>query len=108
MEWRRISGMLALASAMIGCGGGEPPHQETTTTTTTTTSTTTSSTTTTVELPPLPAVEGPAPIADTNPDPNILEFDLVARENTVQLLPGGATTMLNYNDQLPGPLLHAR
>ncbi|WP_169796717.1 multicopper oxidase family protein [Chondromyces crocatus] len=58
--------------------------------------------------PPLPTVEGLAGIEDLNPDPTILEVNLVARANTVPLFPGDETRLLNYNDSLPGPLLHAR
>ncbi|MBK8256455.1 MAG: multicopper oxidase family protein [Polyangiaceae bacterium] len=58
--------------------------------------------------PPLPAVEGLLPFEDKNPDPHILEVDLVAKAHAVQLLPGDLTNLLNYNDQFPGPLLHAR
>lgn len=60
------------------------------------------------ELPPLPAVEGVTPFEDLNPDPTILEVNLVAKANTVAILPGNKTKVLNYNDQLPGPMLHAR
>ena len=59
-------------------------------------------------LPPLPAIEGLTPLEDLNPDPHIVEVDLVARKNSVALRPGLLTRLLNYNDQFPGPLLHAR
>lgn len=75
------------AGAAGGSGGGGAPPED---------------------LPPLPDVDGVTPIPDMNPDPHILEVDLVARPHAVQLLAGEATQLLNYNDQLPGPLLHAR
>ncbi|MRG97017.1 multicopper oxidase family protein [Polyangium spumosum] len=59
-------------------------------------------------LPPLPPIEGLTPFVDLNLDPRIVEVDLVARKNQVALRPGIATRLLNYNDQFPGPLLHAR
>lgn len=48
------------------------------------------------------------PFEDINPDQHIVEVNLVARANTVSIVPGDETKVLNYNDQLPGPLLHAR
>jgi FtsP/CotA-like multicopper oxidase with cupredoxin domain len=57
---------------------------------------------------PLPDVEGIAPASDDNPDPAVLEVQLIARPSSLQLVPGPATELLTYNDQLPGPLLHAR
>lgn len=57
---------------------------------------------------PLPEVLGVAPAGDINPDDHILEVNLAARARSVPLADGEATPMLNYNDQLPGPLLHAR
>ncbi|NUP10281.1 MAG: multicopper oxidase family protein [Polyangiaceae bacterium] len=61
-----------------------------------------------VVLPPLPDVEGIGILEDDNPDPAIVEVNLVARPNELALLDGPETALLNYNDQLPGPLLHAR
>ena len=57
---------------------------------------------------PLPEVEGLTPLSDLDPDPHVVEVDLVARPHEVALLAGNPTKMLTYNDQLPGPLLHAR
>ena len=57
--------------------------------------------------PPLPTVEGVTTIEDLNPDPHVLEVNLVAREHIVPLAPGQETALLNYNDLFPGPLLHA-
>ncbi|MFT3771055.1 MAG: multicopper oxidase family protein [Minicystis sp.] len=58
--------------------------------------------------PPLPTVEGVTPFEDLNPDPHILEVNLVARGHAVSILPGQETALLNYNDLFPGPMLHAR
>ncbi|APR87266.1 Multicopper oxidase [Minicystis rosea] len=58
--------------------------------------------------PPLPTVEGVATLEDLNPDPHVLEVNLVARENLVPLLKGFKTSLFNYNDLFPGPMLHAR
>ena len=58
--------------------------------------------------PPLPSVDGLTPLEDRNPDPYIVEVDLVARTSFAQLRPGEPTELLNYNDSFPGPLLHAR
>ncbi|EYF05096.1 multicopper oxidase family protein [Chondromyces apiculatus] len=90
---RRSSAVLLFASALLGCGGDEDG---------------TSGTSNTPGVPPLPVIEGLTPPEDLNPDPHILEVDLVARPNAVALLSGDLTEMLNYNGQFPGPLLHAR
>lgn len=60
------------------------------------------------EFVPLPEVTGVALAEDINPDPHVLEVNLTARARMVPLASGDETAMLNYNDQLPGPLLHAR
>src|SRR6187551_2166146 len=60
------------------------------------------------EIVPLPDVTGVALAEDINPDPHVLEVNLAARARMVPLADGPETAMLNYNDQLPGPLLHAR
>lgn len=57
---------------------------------------------------PLPEVSGVARADDLNPDDHILEVNLAARARMVPLADGNETAMLNYNDQLPGPLLHVR
>lgn len=58
--------------------------------------------------PPLPTVEGVTPFEDLDPDPHVLEVNLVARAHSAPLLPGQETALLNYNDVFPGPMLHAR
>jgi FtsP/CotA-like multicopper oxidase with cupredoxin domain len=50
----------------------------------------------------------PADAIDTNPDPNIFEFDLTAQISTWQYLPGNPTTVWNYNGQIPGPVIRAK
>lgn len=61
--------------------------------------------------------EGPAPLPtiaeiptfeDLNPDPRIIEINLRASETQVELKPGALTTVMAYNDRIPGPLLQAR
>lgn len=61
-----------------------------------------------VELPPLPEVDGVGELEDLDPDPTVLEVEIVARQEILQLVDGPTTTVLAYNGQLPGPLLHAR
>jgi hypothetical protein len=63
------------------------------------------------------STEGPAPLPviaeipafeDINPDPHIVEVNLRASVTKVELEPGYQTTVMAYNDRIPGPLLHAR
>ena len=62
-------------------------------------------------LPPTPEL---ARAIDINPDPNIVEVDLVATTTLVQLVDGDATPMLAYRDatsgiaSVPGPLIEAK
>src|SRR4051812_1852873 len=101
-----------LTCAVASCqGGGEDTQASDTSSSSGATSSSSSSSTRDPpdpppELPPLPAVEGVTPFEDLNPDPTILEVNLVAKSNTVAILPGSKTKVLNYNDQLPGPMLH--
>ncbi|MDQ3023411.1 MAG: multicopper oxidase family protein [bacterium] len=46
-------------------------------------------------------------VSDVNPDPRIVEFDLVALESQVELQDGTRTTVWTYNGMLPGPLIEA-
>ena len=94
---RYTMGAFALVGFLVGCGSDAPPAPITTV-----------GEVVHPELPPLPEVSGLTPLPDLNPDPHIVEVDLVARPHAVQLLPGQATQLFNYNDQFPGPLLHAR
>jgi FtsP/CotA-like multicopper oxidase with cupredoxin domain len=57
---------------------------------------------------PLPTIEGLTVLEDMNPEPDIVEVELVARPGSAPLLEGAETKLLTYNDSLPGPLLHAR
>lgn len=49
----------------------------------------------------------PAPV-DTNPDPNVLEIDLEAREATKSYAEGSATPVWTFGGTIPGPLLDAK
>jgi FtsP/CotA-like multicopper oxidase with cupredoxin domain len=49
----------------------------------------------------------PVPV-DRNPDPRILEIDLVARLAEVEIAPGTRVEAWTYNGTLPGPLIRAR
>jgi FtsP/CotA-like multicopper oxidase with cupredoxin domain len=44
---------------------------------------------------------------DTNPDPHVLEFDLEARIENLELVPGRQTPAWTYNGTVPGPLIRA-
>ncbi|MCF6236576.1 MAG: multicopper oxidase domain-containing protein, partial [Gammaproteobacteria bacterium] len=43
---------------------------------------------------------------DINPDPNIVEINLEAREADVEMVPGISSTVYTYNGTVPGPLIH--
>jgi FtsP/CotA-like multicopper oxidase with cupredoxin domain len=58
--------------------------------------------------PPLVPVAGLSELADRNPDPMIVELDLVAAPATMTLRDGGTTEVLAFNGSWPGPLIHAR
>jgi FtsP/CotA-like multicopper oxidase with cupredoxin domain len=45
---------------------------------------------------------------DLNPDPDILEIELEARIEDLQILPGTTTPVWTYNGSLPGPLIRAK
>lgn len=45
---------------------------------------------------------------DLDPDPHVLEVELVAEEADLQLRPGPRTHLFTYNGQLPGPMLRLR
>lgn len=45
---------------------------------------------------------------DLDPDPNVLEVNIQAREEEIELLPGVKTRMWTYNGLVPGPLLRAK
>jgi len=47
-------------------------------------------------------------VVDLNPDPHVLEFNLEARVESVELVPGKPTAMWTYDGGLPGPLIRAQ
>ncbi len=59
-----------------------------------------------VELPELWGV-GPA-VADTNPDPDIVEVELVARYEDITIGEGMTFEMMTYNGSFPGPVIQAK
>lgn len=50
----------------------------------------------------------PPSVDDLDPDPNVLEVEIEARVDTVQLSGGVETEMWTYNGSVPGPLLRAQ
>ena len=66
-----------------------------------------------VEPPEEPAAEYPTlvgvPVADDeNPEPGVVEVNLVAAETQVELMDGVKTFMWTYNGQFPGPTIQAK
>jgi FtsP/CotA-like multicopper oxidase with cupredoxin domain len=49
-----------------------------------------------------------AEVADRNPDPNVVEVDLVARIAEVEVAPGTRVRAWTYNGGLPGPLIRTK
>ena len=45
---------------------------------------------------------------DLNPDPNVLEIELEARIEEVEILPGTRTPAWTYNGTVPGPMIRAK
>jgi len=45
---------------------------------------------------------------DLNPDPNVLEIDLEARIEEIEILPGTKTPAWTYNGTVPGPMIRAK
>jgi len=45
---------------------------------------------------------------DTNPDPAVVEINLEARVESLEIVPGVQTKAWTYNGGIPGPLIHAR
>jgi FtsP/CotA-like multicopper oxidase with cupredoxin domain len=45
---------------------------------------------------------------DLNPDPRIVEIDLVAKVAAIEVAPGKRVNAWTYNGGVPGPLIHAR
>jgi FtsP/CotA-like multicopper oxidase with cupredoxin domain len=61
----------------------------------------------TVQPPGWDAAMTLAAVADLNPDPHVVEIDLVAREAEVEIGPGERIRAWTYNGSLPGPLIRA-
>ncbi len=59
-------------------------------------------------VPPLPPLEGPPVLVDTNPDPTVVEVSLTASAAEANFTGTLRTPVLAYNGTVPGPLLHAR
>jgi FtsP/CotA-like multicopper oxidase with cupredoxin domain len=45
---------------------------------------------------------------DLNPDPNVLEIELEARIENLEILPGTTTAAWTYNGTVPGPMIRAK
>jgi FtsP/CotA-like multicopper oxidase with cupredoxin domain len=45
---------------------------------------------------------------DLNPDPNVLEIELEARIEDIEILPGTTTPAWTYNGTVPGPMIKAK
>jgi FtsP/CotA-like multicopper oxidase with cupredoxin domain len=45
---------------------------------------------------------------DLNPDPNVLEIELEARVENIEILPGTTTPAWTYNGTVPGPMIRAK
>lgn len=54
-----------------------------------------------------PVVEFPRMMADTNPDPHVVEVNLEAKLSRVEFAPGQAIEAWTYDGGVPGPLLNA-
>ncbi|HEY8522116.1 MAG TPA: multicopper oxidase family protein [Gammaproteobacteria bacterium] len=91
-EIRGRAVLCALATvALAGCGPREPQR---------------------ASAVPQPAgwdeeLELPVPV-DLNPDPHVLEVELEARIEEIEILPGTKTPAWTYNGTVPGPLLRAQ
>jgi FtsP/CotA-like multicopper oxidase with cupredoxin domain len=57
---------------------------------------------------PLTPVWGSSALPDENPDPNIVEVTLVAKQAKVEYAPGRELDMYTYNGKVPGPLIQAK
>lgn len=61
-----------------------------------------------MEVPALPTIENARIPTDLDPDPQVLEIDLVAAETTLEFIAGKPAKALAFNGQSPGPTLYAR
>ena len=56
----------------------------------------------------MPEIWGQTPLEDLDPDPNVVEVNLVADQAKVTLADGTTTQVWAYNGMVPGPLIQAR
>ncbi len=54
------------------------------------------------------SAEYPSVAENISCDPNVVEVNLTASDNEVQILSGDATKLYNYNKSFPGPLIEAK
>lgn len=54
------------------------------------------------------SAEYPTIAENISNDPNVVEINLTASDNEVQILSGDATKLYNYNKSFPGPLIEAK
>jgi len=54
------------------------------------------------------SAEYPTIAENISSDPNIVEINLTASDNEVQIVSGDATKLYNYNKSFPGPLIEAK
>ena len=59
-------------------------------------------------MPPLAELDWVSTFEDLDPEPNVLEFELVASRTQAELKLGEISDVMAYNGSTPGPLLHAR
>lgn len=104
---RRTFFVFALATLFIGCVDAEPLMPEPPVLAEVLAGTQVMAVELAPEVP-LPAVLGTTVLEDINPDPNIVEVELVARHQTVELWPGFELSLMTYNGVIPGPILHVR
>lgn len=57
---------------------------------------------------PFPEIQGGQVLEDTNPDPKVVEVNLVAQPNKIQLSDTVTQIMYTYNGIVPGPIIRAR
>jgi len=55
-----------------------------------------------------PPVEGPPALEDLNPDPDVVEVEIVAAPARIELADGLELDMYAYNGMFPGPMLQAK
>ena len=60
------------------------------------------------EIKECKSAEYPTLAENISCDPNVVEVNLTASDNEVQILSGDATKLYNYNKSFPGPLIEAK